>query len=307
MIEKSAPWVVTKVRDEYGITVTCDDGTGLRSALVDYYVEAVDTLGNVKKSPIQHVWIGDGAGSTPGGGTVVSITPDPAVAGASVSVSYNPAGRVLAGASVVRAHVGFNNWATVVSPDLALTWNAGAGRWEGTFTVATTATQLDLAFNNGAATWDNNSGADWHFAVTGGNPNPTGSCCLAGACTSTTQGACAGTWTSGAGCAPNPCAPPANFAMDGVLDAGTVQVAANNGLWIRAAVRGNTLYVAAPDAAHGCAGAHAARRRTLPGASWPGKRPARVRAGQGHGPGPSRPLISRRVPPATPPRSPRRR
>lgn len=27
MIEKSATWVVTKVRDEYGITVTCDSNS----------------------------------------------------------------------------------------------------------------------------------------------------------------------------------------------------------------------------------------------------------------------------------------
>ncbi|MFM8640942.1 MAG: hypothetical protein ACKOEL_09930, partial [Planctomycetota bacterium] len=40
--------------------------TGLTNKLVDYYVEAVDTKGNVKRSPIQHVWVGDAG--TGGGG-----------------------------------------------------------------------------------------------------------------------------------------------------------------------------------------------------------------------------------------------
>ena len=35
-------------------------GLALRlDTLVDYYVEAVDTKGNVTRSPIQHVFVGD--------------------------------------------------------------------------------------------------------------------------------------------------------------------------------------------------------------------------------------------------------
>jgi hypothetical protein len=36
---------------------------------------------------------------------------------------------------------------------------------------------------------------------------PSGSCCIATACTSTLQAACTGTWTSGGVCSPNPCLP----------------------------------------------------------------------------------------------------
>jgi hypothetical protein len=42
------------IADEYCVRVT-----GLSGVLIDYYVEAEDSLGNVKKSPIQHVWIGE--------------------------------------------------------------------------------------------------------------------------------------------------------------------------------------------------------------------------------------------------------
>jgi len=46
------------IADEYYIQVT-----GLTDVLVDYYIEAEDNAGNIKCSPIQHVWIGEGTGS----------------------------------------------------------------------------------------------------------------------------------------------------------------------------------------------------------------------------------------------------
>ncbi len=46
------------IADEYYVQVV-----GLSEVLVDYYVEAEDSLGNIKKSPIQHVWIGQATGS----------------------------------------------------------------------------------------------------------------------------------------------------------------------------------------------------------------------------------------------------
>lgn len=184
---------------------------GIRSKLVDYYIEAVDVRGNVRKSPIQHVYVGDGSGGSPGG-PVVSVNPATPVAGQPVTITYDPAGRVLAGASGVLAHVGYNAWSTVVSPDPAMTLSSG--KWSCTVTVPQSATALDLAFNNGSGTWDNNGGGDWHFTVTGGQPGQ-------------------------------------NFVMDGVLDSGTTLVAQNGGMWLRAALRDGKLYLACPDAGEG--------------------------------------------------------
>ena len=42
------------IADEYYVQVT-----GLSEVLVDYFVEAEDSLGNVKRSPIQHVYVGE--------------------------------------------------------------------------------------------------------------------------------------------------------------------------------------------------------------------------------------------------------
>jgi hypothetical protein len=187
--------------------------TGQTNVLIDYYVEALDGQGHVQKSPIQHVWVGDA--STPPGGDVLAIDPNPAVAGQNVTTTYNPGGRPLAGAAQVYLHYGFNHWTPVVSPDPAMTWNATLSRWQITVMVQSSATLLDMVFNNGAGTWDNNNGADWHFNVTGGIP------------------------------------PQQQWVMDGQRDAGAALVAQNGTLQLYAGLIGSTLYVAAPDAGEG--------------------------------------------------------
>jgi hypothetical protein len=187
--------------------------TGISGALVDYYIEATDTKGYTKRSPIQHVWVGTGSGGGGPGGEVVTVSPATPVAGQPVTITYDPAGRPLAGAAQVRAHVGINGWMNVLNPDPLMTFDSLEGVWTLTTTLNSAATVLDLAFNNGAGSWDNNSGADWHFAVTG---------------------------ASG----------PA-FTMDGALDSGATLIASNGGASLWAKLVGDQLYVACPDAGEG--------------------------------------------------------
>jgi hypothetical protein len=47
------------IANEYYVHVT-----GLSEVMLDYFVEAEDSLGIVKRSPIQHVWVGDASGSS---------------------------------------------------------------------------------------------------------------------------------------------------------------------------------------------------------------------------------------------------
>ncbi len=185
--------------------------TGQEDVLIDYYVEAVDANGNVTKTDIQHVHVGS---VVPGGGTNVTIGPDPAVAGEGVTITYDPAGGPLAGASDIYLHYGFDNWANVVAPDPLMSWNAAAGYWDITVPVDIDATLLDIVFNDGLGNWDNNGGADWHFNVVGGVPLP-------------------------------------GFEMDGQLDAEAVEVAAAGGLHLYVGLSGDTLYVATDDAGEG--------------------------------------------------------
>ncbi len=182
-----------------------------QDVLIDYYVEALDTEGNLQRSPVQHVYVGTGGGS---GGDAVTVEPDPAPAGADVTITYDPAGRILQDATEVYLHYGFNNWNPVVSPDPVMNWDAGNEVWQITVPVPSTATQLDFVFNDGAGNWDNNNGADWHVDVVGGGPGD-------------------------------------DWVMDGELDAAATLVASNGELALYAGFANGTLYVAGPDAGEG--------------------------------------------------------
>jgi len=192
--------------------------TGLRSVLIDYYVEATDSTGNVTKSDIQHVYIGDGSGSTGGGGgTVVVAEPNPPVRGEQVAITYDPAGRPLASSPEVHIHLGKNNWvggAQTPRPAMILSGD----KWTHTFTVDPDALDLKMVFTTAgtgnAGQWDNNGGADWTF-VTTGDPVATPTV-----------------------------APDANpFAMDGTLDSNACDVDGTGRLYVAEA--NGWLYIAA--------------------------------------------------------------
>ena len=156
--------------------------TGLADTYVDYYVSATDNQGNAYNSPIQHVYVsptptgggGGGGGSTNGCNGRVCVSPAPPVANNSVTIRYTPSGGPIAGAGQVYIHLGWNNWNPVISPDAAMTFDSISNVWVYSTAVPGTATQLDCVFNNGAGTWDNNSGQDWHFTVSSvPQPPPT--------------------------------------------------------------------------------------------------------------------------------------
>ena len=161
----------TAIADQYWAKVV-----GYTNVLLDYYVMAVDTRGNTNKSDIQHVYVGagdtsgggGGGGSTNGCSGRVCVSPLP-TNGLPVMISYDASAGNITSANPVFIHIGWNNWATV-PPDTAMTFNAASNRWQIAVNAPVNATQLDCVFNNGSGTWDNNGGADWHFAV---QPNTT--------------------------------------------------------------------------------------------------------------------------------------
>ena len=149
--------------------------SGITNAYVDYYVTAVDKRGNTYKSPIQHVWVGAGQPGPGGGGTTntngcvgrACVLPLPVTQAGPVTVYYYPAGGPIAGANPVYLHLGWNNWATVVSPDPAMTFNSASNRWEFSTYASADATEMECDFHDSSNTWDNNGGAgiDYRFAV----------------------------------------------------------------------------------------------------------------------------------------------
>ena len=170
------PVQTNAVADYYFTKITETNLSGFRNKLIDYYIEATDAKGNISKSEIQHVWVEDFSGQTNSGGggggtepsTVVTTSPNPPVAGQSVTVTYNPAGRNLASAANVNLHHGFNqnitaNWTPL--PGVAMS-RTNTTNWTYTYTLPSNATTIALVFNNGSGTWDNNGGGNWNFNVT---------------------------------------------------------------------------------------------------------------------------------------------
>ena len=145
---------------------------GQDNVLIDYFVEAADTKGNISRSDIAHVWVGagEGGGGGGGGGLPAHVTAAQPVAGGPVTITYSRAGTVLAAADPVRIHIGYNGWQGVIAPDPAMTPNADKSVWTYAYQPPAGATVINFVFNNGAGVWDNNTGLDHNVQVTGGNP-----------------------------------------------------------------------------------------------------------------------------------------
>lgn len=189
------------IADEYWVEVT-----GLSEQLADYYVEAIDSLGYVKRSPIQHVWVGDGQGGGPGG-DVVTWSPEEPAAGETLQIRYDlRSGALPSGTDPVYIHIGHSNWQDVLSPDPAMTFLAADTAWTYTYSIPSNATAVDFVFTDGSGSWDNNNGADWHVAVSGGTPS--------------------------------------GFEMDGALDDGVAPFAAAGGMTLWVAHDNEQLYIA---------------------------------------------------------------
>lgn len=142
---------------------------GQNNVLIDYYVEATDTKGNVSRSDIAHVWVGtgQGGGGGNGGGLPAHVTAIQPVANGPVTITYAKSGSLL-GASQVYIHIGYNGWQGVIAPDPAMT--DGGTLWTYVYQPPAGATVINFVFNNGAGQWDNNTGLDHSLQVTGGNP-----------------------------------------------------------------------------------------------------------------------------------------
>lgn len=87
-----------------------------------------------------------------------------------VTVTYYPNAGPLQTATQVFMHLGYNYWQEVY-PGQVMT-KITNNVWRITVLPPVGATNIDMVFNNGAGTWDNNNGYDWHFALNVCAPPP---------------------------------------------------------------------------------------------------------------------------------------
>ena len=132
--------------------------SGYNNALLDYYIEAVDTAGNTNRSEIKHVWVGES-------GVVNPVTFQPSLPdncpGSTLRIAYNSAGRNLSAANPVTASVRYVG--AVSSNDLVMSGTAG-GLWSVTSAIPSGASSAIVTFKNGGTT-DDNSGATWTIGI----------------------------------------------------------------------------------------------------------------------------------------------
>ena len=104
----------------------------------------------------------------PSGPSSVSFSNAPACD--PVTVTYFPNAGPLQGATQVFMHLGYNDWQQVI-PTQQMS-SVTANQWQITVQPPEGAWQIDMVFHDGAGTWDNNSGQDWHFALNECQPPP---------------------------------------------------------------------------------------------------------------------------------------
>ncbi len=194
------------IAEQFYAHLTDPDVTDTGGVLVDYYIEAVDSIGNIARSDIYHTFIGTGSGSTPS--NRVCWSPEDPEAGQTVTIYYDAEeGPLPPATDPVYIHIGHSGWQGILNPDPQMTYDSEAEAWRYTYMIPASANSVDFVFRDDSGNWDNNNSADWHITITPGN---TG------------------------------------FVMDGQLDAPAPLIAANDGINLWASWNGSDLYVAVP-------------------------------------------------------------
>ncbi len=134
--------------------------TGQADVLIDYFIEAVDEAGNVRRSDILHVYVGDDGASPAGHVEFVPRRPNGCIG---TVIRYRKEGSPLGAADALFIHIGRNGWRDILYPDPPMIDRGD--HWSYVYDVPPATTAIDCVFRDGAGNWDNNGWADWHAEV----------------------------------------------------------------------------------------------------------------------------------------------
>lgn len=100
----------------------------------------------------------------------INCNPATPVASSQATITYDASNTVLKDASKVNIHWGYDGFKGVKTEAMT---SLGSNKWSFTFTVPAAATKnINLVFNNGGSTWDNNNSADYNIAITASTTPP---------------------------------------------------------------------------------------------------------------------------------------
>ncbi|MBU6181306.1 MAG: hypothetical protein KGR46_00645 [Verrucomicrobia bacterium] len=150
-------WANPVIADYYFAKIDDTSLPNFRDKLLDYYIEATDSLGNVHKSEIQHVWVAND-GLTPSSGVTFSANPSDCEP---ITVTYTATNGPLEGMSPVTMQISFDGGATWTPYSMNST---SANVWTHTISAPNNAPSAIVWFQSGS-TIDSRNGQNWTVTV----------------------------------------------------------------------------------------------------------------------------------------------
>jgi hypothetical protein len=150
-------WANPVIADYYFAKIDDTSLPDFRDKLLDYYIEATDSLGNVHKSEIQHVWVADD-GLTPSSGVQFSANPSDCEP---ITVTYTATNGPLEGLSPVTMQISFDGGATWTPYAMNST---SANVWTYAINAPDDAPSATVYFESGN-TIDSRNGQNWSVSI----------------------------------------------------------------------------------------------------------------------------------------------
>jgi len=149
-------WANPVIADYYFAKIDDTSLPNFRDKLLDYYIEATDSLNNVHKSEIQHVWVAND-GITPSSGVSFSANPSDCEP---ITVTYTATNGPLENLSPVTMQISFNG-GTTWTP---YTMSGGNNSWTYTLSAPNNAPSATVYFESNG-TFDSRNGQNWSVSI----------------------------------------------------------------------------------------------------------------------------------------------